>query len=346
MDGRDLVVVGASAGGVRAVRQLIGDLPASLRAAVLVVLHRAPQSPGYLAQHLNKSGTLPAKEAVDGEALVEGRVYVAPPDRHLLVEPGRVRVTRGPRENGFRPAVDPLFRTAARAYNRRVVAVVLSGALDDGSNGVAVVRRHGGVTIAQDPLDAEVPAMPLNAIRTRNVDHVLPLAKIGALIQALVVERVPQLRVASSEAASLESEASMKSPHVHENPPPGPPTVYRCPECGGALWELGEKADPRFLCHVGHAFASDNLMEKQDGQVEAALWTALRQLEERTALRKEMALRAHRGGLEGLASTYEAQAMESENHAQTLREVLGIGPSGETEQSEPPKRRPVRARRR
>ena len=192
MPGHDIIVVGASAGGVEALTSLVRDLPPDLPAAVFVVLHFPPHATSMLPAILNRAGTLPAHHAEDGEAIAHGHIYVAPPDRHLLVEQGVVRVVADPRENGHRPAIDPLFRSAARAHGRRVAGVVLSGTLDDGTAGLQAVKTGGGVAIAQDPTEALYPGMPLSAVENVAVDRVLPVAAIAAYLVQLAREAVPE----------------------------------------------------------------------------------------------------------------------------------------------------------
>jgi two-component system chemotaxis response regulator CheB len=182
---RDLVVIAASAGGVEALMRLVSELPPTLPAALLVVLHRPPTRDSRLPTILRQAGPLAAVHAQDGEPIRTGQIYVAPPNYHLTVEHETLRLVQGPTENGFRPAADPLFRTAARAYGPRVVGVVLSGALDDGAAGLRAIKRYGGVAVAQDPDEALVTGMPRNAIRLDHVDRVLPVAEIAALLVQL-----------------------------------------------------------------------------------------------------------------------------------------------------------------
>lgn len=187
---RDIVVVGASAGGVEALRRLVRDFPENLEAALFVVLHLPAHAPSMLPNILRRAGRLRTAQAVDGELIQKGRIYVAPPDRHLLIRPGRVQLTTGPTENGYRPAIDSLFRTAALTYGPRVIGVILSGALDDGTAGLRVVKSRDGIAVVQDPADALYAAMPSSAIEYVDVDHVLPLADIGAIIVRLTEDVV------------------------------------------------------------------------------------------------------------------------------------------------------------
>jgi two-component system chemotaxis response regulator CheB len=309
---RDLVVVGASAGGVEALRALAQDLPPDFPAAVFVVLHTAPNSPGLISQILDRAGPLPAAVATDGEPVVPGRIYVAPPDHHLLVKGDRVRTAQGPRENRARPAVDPLFRSAAACCGARVIGVVLTGYLDDGASGLAAVKACGGLAIVQDPEDAAYPDMPQSAIEAAGPDHVVPLNRIGPLLRQLAgAPTAPspapphhvllEARIAERAMSDIPAENDM-----------GRPVPIGCPECGGPLWEVEEDAVKRYRCHVGHGYTAKALIADQDEAVERALWAALR----------TMAKREADAGRSASAEGFEQRATESHDHAQALRWVL------------------------
>ena len=319
--GRDIVVVGASAGGVEALKVLVGHLPADLPAAVFVVLHLSKASPGALPAILSRAGPLPALTPSDGDRIAPGRVYVAPPDHHMLLEDGLVRLTLGPTENGHRPAVDPLFRSAARTVGPRAAGVILSGVLDDGSAGLAVVKAHGGLAIVQDPDEALYPAMPMHAMQTVRVDHVLPVAEIASLIDRL--SRAPL-----SAAGRLGSPPPDAPDHVlglHDVPgnhPPGPASGFTCPDCAGALWEITAGGLTRFRCRVGHAWSADSLLAQQSGRLETALWVALRALEEKADLARKMASRARKHGHERSATRFDRQAQDAALRAEAIRVAL------------------------
>jgi two-component system chemotaxis response regulator CheB len=301
--------------------RLAADLDPDLDAAVLVVMHVSPGE-SMLPRILTRAGKLPAAHAEDGEPLVANRIYVAPPDRHLLVSDGRVRVIRGPQENGHRPAIDPLFRSAAVAYGPRTVAVVLSGSLDDGAAGAAAVERHGGTVVVQDPEDATYPSMPLHAITADNPDHVVELAKIGAAVNE-EVERVSALPVEEPkddqdarevEAAEFEFDSATGTQLGEESP-------YSCPTCNGVLREAPDDI-LRFRCRVGHAFGADSLLHAQSETIDDALWIALRALQERAELATRLRTRMEERGRERLAARYERQREEAERAAARLRELL------------------------
>ena len=320
---RDVVVIGASAGGIESLVQIMGGLPADFPAAVAVVLHVPPDNPSVLPRILARSGALPCDSPRDRQRLEPGRVYVARPDHHLLIRRGHFRVTRGPRENGFRPAVDPLFRTAALAYGPRVIGVVLSGNLDDGTVGLAMVQRHGGVTMVQDPADANYPGMPASAIAHVHVNHIAPASEIADLLTQLVHEEIAEEGVgAVTDDASMEADvAEMDETAVHNLHRPGEPAGFGCPECGGALFVVEDAGPTHFRCRVGHAWSPDSLLAAQGDTLEAALWTALRALEESVALSVELANRMRRRSSRS-ARRFEDQAQIARYHANVIREVL------------------------
>jgi two-component system chemotaxis response regulator CheB len=317
MAGRDLVVIGGSAGALQALTRLVESIPSWIDATFLVAVHRSADHPGAMPGVLARHGPLPASFAVDGEALRRGHIYVAPPDHHLLVSGERMRVTRGPREHGFRPAVDPLFRTAAREYGPRTVGLLLSGVLDDGVEGLALIKRHGGVAIVQRPEDAEHRGMPTSALETVDVDHVLPAASLGPVLARLADEVVPFGLPVRVQDVSERGDTGLRTA-----PPPGALQPFACPECGGALWQSHPAGRARFRCHLGHAFTARTPMALQDGKLEQALWTALRNLEEHAALRRRLAARARGSALEKMADVYEREARRSEEQATMLRDVL------------------------
>jgi two-component system chemotaxis response regulator CheB len=322
-----VIVIGASAGGVQALIRLVGELPEDLPAAVLVVLH-IPSSPeSSLARILSNAGPLPAVSASDRDPLVPGRIYVARGNHHLTVEDSHLRVTRGPRENGQRPAVDPLFRSAALAYGPRVIGVVLSGALDCGTAGLVAVKRRGGITVVQDPNEAAVGDMPRNALKDADVDHCLPVAEIGRLLNRLAREPVEEPAQPASEELRREVAIAQNGVRTAEQRV-GEPSMYSCPDCGGVLLENHDGDLYRFRCSVGHAFGAETLQLDQNAQVEAALWAALRALEEQVNLAKRLAARARELKQDRSAERFAERAAAAEAHAQVVRRML-IGENGQ-----------------
>jgi two-component system, chemotaxis family, protein-glutamate methylesterase/glutaminase len=318
MAGHNIIVVGASAGGVEALVRLVAALPADLPASLFVVLHFPPDSTSVLPQILSRARTLPAAHAVDGEPIRPGRVYVARPDHHLVLEGDLVRVTRGPREHGHRPAADPTMRSAAIHHGPRVVGVVLTGTLDDGTEGLLQIKARRGITVVQDPKDALFPGMPQSALDNVAIDHVVPLDDMAALLARLATteadEPAPDARVHTVENGG--------APTLMDPRTDGGPSVYTCPECHGTLFEAAEGDLLRFRCRVGHAYSADSLMSEQATALEAALWTALRSLEESASLSVRMAARARDRGQRYALKRFEAQAAETMSRANVIREVL------------------------
>jgi two-component system, chemotaxis family, protein-glutamate methylesterase/glutaminase len=325
-----VVVVGASAGGVEALRSLVAGFPADLDAAVLVVLHIPNRAPSALPGILDRSGPLPAGHTIDGEELEPGRVYVAPPDRHLIVLDGRVHLSRGPAENGHRPAVDPLFRSAAAAMGARTVAVVLSGARDDGTAGAAVVVRRGGRLVVQDPEDALHPSMPRSAIDHVGAHRIAPAAKLGPTVAELVAsmtsdqpEPEPEPDPAAPDDRLMTLETAMANmDDLTTDELPGQPSGLACPSCHGGLFELPGEPTPRYRCRVGHAWSPESLLDEQADAFEGALWMALRSLEEKSALARRMADAANRRGGTGIAERYRLSGEEADHAGRLIRELI------------------------
>lgn len=317
MTNRDVIVVGASAGGVEALRAMAAGLPPDLPASVLVVLHMPRTAPSALPRILERSGPLPARGAFDGEPLVPGRIYVAPPDRHLLLLDHRVRLSRGPTENGHRPAIDPLFRSAARAAGARTIAVVLSGSRDDGAVGAQAVARAGGLVVIQDPREALHPMMPQAVLARVEPDHVSAAAALGPLLGKLAAASVP-VRPEGEPDPLLDAEVAIGDfrPLTTDRIVSAPP-VFGCPSCGGGLYELETWPQPRYRCRVGHAWSPESLMEEQATETEGALWTALRALEEKAALSRKM---AETGRTD--SRTFGRLAEDTEEAAGLIRDLL------------------------
>jgi two-component system chemotaxis response regulator CheB len=323
---RDLIVIGASAGGIETLQNLLGRLPSDLPAAILVVLHTSGRSSSLLPQILGRSTLLKTSHPQDGTRIRHGLVYIAPPDFHMLVQGNRIRVLQGPRENLHRPAIDPLFRSAALSAGRRVIAVVLSGMLDDGTSGLMVVKAHGGIPIVQDPQSAMFSAMPRNALEQVPDARVLPLEAIPAELVRLVREEIPVPQESAEHPDSLEGKETrlleMEMPQLENDERPGQPSAFACPDCGGVLWELEENGFLRFRCRVGHAFTARHLTVEQQHAIETALWSALRALEESSGLYKRLAERSTGFGHIESAEQYRDRANNTEQNARVLREFL------------------------
>lgn len=321
MPGHDIILIGASAGGVQAVSELVRNLPADLPAAVFVVIHLAPFGTSAMPAILSRSGPLKAVHPTDGEPIVPGRIYVAPPDHHLVIEDGHVRLSRAPTENGHRPAVDVLFRSGALAYGPRAVGVVLTGNLDDGTIGLATLKKHGGIAVVQDPEEADYSGMPRSAVENVAVDHVCPLGEIAPLLAELArrVVEDPTPPEADPETDDMKSDLE----HGVDREGKGKPSAFTCPDCGGTLFEKSEKELAHFRCRVGHAYSLESLLARQVATLEATLWAAVRALEENAALARRMEAWMRRSGKAPAGEArYARRAEEAEHHAEALRRIL------------------------
>ena len=336
MTHRDIVVIGASAGGIQALTTLVAGLPRDFPASLLVVVHIPPYSISRLPEILSRSGPLPATHAQHGEVIEPGRIYIAPPDRHLLVRAGWIELSRGPRENHARPAIDPLFRTAARTYGRRTIGIVLSGALYDGSMGLLAIKTRGGMAIVQDPKEAIVDSMPRRAIERAAAEHILQVADIAAALTDLVRQPVTA-QGGNSMVNTIDAEERLEAVIAEdfvEQASDGrteETTLFTCPDCGGVLWQGAEGPVLRFRCHVGHAFAPEVLLSQKSEELETALWSSLRLLKEKATLTQQLANRTRSSG-NGTAATQAAeritdQAKLDERHAQVIQELLEAMPS-------------------
>jgi len=323
---RNIVVIGCSVGGVEALQRLVAGLPGNFPASIFVVLHLSPQSTSVLPQILSRIGNLPAVHPRDNDQIRLGHIYVAPPDNHLILEDGRVRVTHGPKENRHRPAVDPLFRSAARWHGQRVIGVVLTGSLDDGTAGLLTIKKRGGVAIVQDPQDALAPGMPQSALEIVRVDYVANLEEIPALLIKLVGVQVMENGKGKSSRLTKETEIAEldNMDAIEDENRPGTPSQFGCPECGGVLWELEEEEMLRFRCRVGHAYTADSLSVEQAEAVESALWAAMRALEEGASLARRMANRA-KGKHPRLEIKFRERAKTKMEHAEVLRKLIVEG---------------------
>ena len=322
-----VIAIGASAGGLEPLQQIVGALPADFPAAVCVVLHIPATGRSMLAAILDRATELRARVAEDGMTLRPGHVYVAPADHHLLVDESRLALHRGPKQNGSRPAVDPLFRSIARSWGPGAVGVVLSGALDDGSSGAISLVAARATLIVQEPADALVSGMPEAALAAASPHHVVPARAIPDLLIGLADKPVRPVR---AEVASPEPSGAADL-DVASRRPSGPASRFTCPECSGALWQVQESELARYRCRVGHVYSEETLIDRHSAMVEAALWTALEALEERAELLERVATRlgarnAHSAG------RMRAAAEESTHRAGLIRRALSLA---EQELSDP-----------
>lgn len=323
MANRDIVVVGASSGGVEALSKLVANLPRDWAASMFIAWHSAPYAHSALPEILRRAGPVSAAHARQGEEIRRGRIYVAPPDHHLLLEDHRVRLTRGPKENRFRPAVDPLFRSAAYAYGPRVVGVVLSGALDDGTAGLWAIKDRGGKAIVQDPAEARHPSMPASALQHVEVDYKLPVADIARVLVELSNEPADgeasypvsgelEIETSIARGAKALQAGALKL---------GEFSPFTCPECHGTLMQIKDGSLVRFRCHTGHAYSPETLLATLGESSEDALWNALRAIEESVMLLTHLGRHARESGKADLAASLEAEAGAVQKRADQVRRI-------------------------
>lgn len=319
----NIVVIGASAGGVVALRHLVSRLPGKLDTAIFVVLHLSPNRPSRLAEILTQCGSLPAHCPEDGEAIQPGRIYVAPPDRHLLIERGRIRLNNGAKVNRARPAIDPLFWTAAEVYGPRVLGIVMTGVLDDGTAGLAAIKARGGIAVVQDPEEAQFPDMPKSALKAVAVDYCLPIAGIANLVANPEQVKAKTSFPASPEVLALEAQISLQGtadiPTLNHL---GKPSVYSCPDCHGVLWEIQDGKLLRYRCQTGHAYSARTLLVSQVEDKEDELWMVLRSLEEIEHLSNQLA--ALNDGKDPVidVNDFKQIAQQTKEHLAHIRRVL------------------------
>jgi len=348
MPGHDIIVVGASAGGVELALALVAQLPDDLPAAVFIAIHISPSAESVLPQLLRRRTKLRVAHAHNGDRIEHGRIYVAPPDRHLTVRRGRVELTMGPRENGHRPAVDTLFRSAAQSYGARVIGVVLSGNLDDGTAGAIEIHRGGGVVIAQNPSEALYPSMPQSVIDVAGADHVASVAGIAILLSDLsrtpVLEEEPVMSLRDGESNERDSHAPRPSTGAESDPQIDhgfgaadamrdereTASGFTCPECHGALWETSDGQLAGYRCRVGHTFTQNALLAEQGRALEAAMWTAYTALEEHASFVERMVARNERQGNVVTVSRLAERQRDLEQRARLIKNVLALGPFAPT----------------
>lgn len=307
----DIVVLGGSAGAIAPLQEVVRSLPADLAASVFVVIHLAATRDSVLPSILAANAALPVSHPIHGEKLEPGHIYVAPPDNHLMLEPGRMRVVRGPKESGHRPAVDALFRTAAVAYGPRVIGVVLSGYQDCGTAGMMSIKARGGISVVQDPASAAIPDMPRSVLAHSGADYSVPATQMPALLERLV---------GSPSGGKMEEDEFIEQ---LEGVARGAPAELVCPNCHGVLTQTRQQEFEHFRCHVGHTFTVETLVDEQDAELERALWSAVRALEESSALNQRIGERA----AGELKSRLAEKALTLRYDAELIREVI-LHPGG------------------
>lgn len=323
---RNIIVIGASAGGFDVLKQLVAALPATLDATIFIVWHMSPDVMGILPQVLNQQQTLLATNAVDNEPIKNNHIYVAPPDKHLLLEKGVVRVTRGPKENRFRPAVDPLFRSAAESYGPRVIGLILSGALDDGTAGLWTIKSRGGIAIVQEPAEALVPSMPESALAAVAVDYRVSIAEMAPLLVKLTAETVEttnEMTMEEQRKTEIETRIAAQHPALRQGVLSlGKLTPYTCPDCHGVLLAITDGDIIRYRCHTGHAHSADSLLATITEQIEDTLWSAIRGVEESILLLNNLGDHYAEKNQPKLAGMYFQKAREAENRAELVRQTV------------------------
>jgi two-component system, chemotaxis family, protein-glutamate methylesterase/glutaminase len=318
---RDIILIGGSSGAIESLLQVVRQLPPDIPAAVFVAIHIAPKSNSLLPKILGRACKIPAMNPKDGTPVQHGQIYVAPPNFHLLLHNGFMRVTRGPKENNHRPAIDPLFRSAALYYGARSIGVLLSGSLDDGAAGLRAIKQRGGLAIVQDPEDALFPDMPRHALSSVAVDYVLPAAQIAPLLSRLAHDEVLAEAPSDSDMSEEIAFEELEMAAIEDEQRPGSPSGFACPDCGGTLWEL-EDEFLRFRCRVGHGYTAEALLAQQNDGVEAVLWSALRALEENASLSRRVAQRAAKNNRVSIKQTFEAKAKKAEEQARIIRSLI------------------------
>jgi two-component system chemotaxis response regulator CheB len=319
---RNIVVIGTSAGGLEALDQLVGQLPTKLAASVFIVQHMATHNSGEpLLRRLRRYQTFQPKLAEHGESFKTGRIYIAAPDSHLLVKKSTVMVTKGAAENRYRPGIDPLFRSAAVAHGARVIGIVLTGMLDDGTAGLIAIKRCGGVTVVQDPKDAAYSGMPLSALGNSKIDFCVPLAEMGALLTTLVSQRHGKNKPVPSDIRTEARIAERVLSDVAQVEGLGHQVPYNCPGCGGVLWEMKHagKNKKRYRCHTGHSYTGAALLATQSEKIEELLWVSLRMFEERKNLLVSMGKGQRTAGLR---SSTNRRVGETQGYIDRIRGML------------------------
>jgi two-component system chemotaxis response regulator CheB len=317
MTKRNIIVVGASAGGVETLSELVRNLPKRLNAAIFVAMHVGADS--VLPEILSRCSKLPAIPAADKKRYKRGCIYVAPPQHHLLIKDGVTLLSRGPRENGHRPAIDVLFRSAAREHRSKVIGIVLSGGRDDGSAGLFSIKSRGGVAIVQDPDEATAPNMPQNALNMVDVDFCLPVRQIADLLPQLVDGNATNITESPNGGANMEEQGTASQP---TGTPPGHQIPAACPECNGPMYQITDGELAHFQCFVGHRFSPESFSDQHTDALERALWTAARTLKERIVLHEQLARRKRNKGEEELLKRLDESVASAKKDLQLLREIL------------------------
>jgi two-component system chemotaxis response regulator CheB len=321
---RDIVVIGASAGGMEALKQLVKDLPATLKASIFIVLHTVAKSSTLLEEILQRHTVLPILTPANGQIIHHGHIYIAPPHYHMQIKNGKIHLSQGPLINHFRPAIDPLFRSAALHHGARTIGVILTGMLDDGTVGLSFIKNQGGISIVQHPEDAQYPDMPRSALAHVSIDYCVPLSEIAPLITKLTKTSVKTKSKPVPDWMPTEAKLSTTNiTPVEELNHLGKISPFTCPECHGNLWEIDKDKVLRYRCRIGHAFGPQTLSAVHEETMENILWSAVRTLEESAELSHRIATHTHKNHVR-TASLFYDKAKVARQKAKKLKALLLI----------------------
>jgi len=318
-----IVVIGTSAGGFFALAELISQLNDQMDAAFFVVMHLSRQAiGGYLVSQMQKYSSLYCTEVEDDTEIKKSTIYFAQPNKHLIIKNGKVKLGCGPQENRWRPSIDVLFRSGAAAYDGRTIGIILTGMLDDGAAGMSAIKRCGGTCIVQDPNEAEYPDMPLSVLKEIDVDYCIPLSEMGAIISNIITEKEVKNTIIPADIVKEVQLSEARVGTINELAELGAHSVFSCPDCGGVLFELKNDALTRFKCHTGHSYSVNELLLKQNKNLESSLWVALRSLEERKKLLSQLSEKNIQRGYNRAASDYREKIDELKIHVDNLKSIL------------------------
>lgn len=318
-----IITIGASAGGLNAMTEVVAQLPEQISTAVFVVIHLSKVGLGdFLVHRLQKYTSYTCKLAENGEKIEADHIYISPPDEHLMVKENEVAIGRGPAENRWRPSIDVLFRSAAASYGNRVIGIVLTGYLNDGTSGMWAIKRSGGYCIVQDPNQAEYPDMPLSVLGTMEVDYCVPLDKMGETIRLIIQNAEPKINTVPEEVLREAEIAEKVVTSMDMLGKVGPHSMYACPDCGGGLHYVENDAIVRYRCHIGHSYSESDLIIRQSESLEATLWVALRMMEERRSLLARISDDEIKKGLTRIGKADQHRVADLEKHIEKLKEIL------------------------
>lgn len=322
-DIKNIIVIGASAGGFRAINQLVANIPNTLPTAIFVVMHLGKQSvPEIILQHLERNTKFTCKVPTHGDPIQKGYLYIAPRDCHMLVTKGTIHITKGPHENRWRPSIDVLFRSAAAAYDSRSIGIVLSGMMDDGTSGMSAIKRSGGVCIVQEPEEAEFPDMPKNVLNNVDVDYRVPVNDIGYILDDLFAKpQGPMHEIPEDIRIEAEITQNMSS-NINDMRKIADQSVFICPECGGGLWAVKNDKAHRYRCHTGHTYNEKLLVETQSEALEGSVWVCIRMLEERKLLLSSVASHEQEEGRSAEAEDNLRKVDDIQQHIDRLKALL------------------------